>query len=394
MKTDVAFVFGGRTCEHDVSIISGIQALGAANTETYNAFPVYIDGDGAWYIGDALRNIDFYTKFDAKQVKRVLPFGEGGKLLLMEYPEERAKLFSKGRAILATADVAFLVMHGMNGEDGTLQGLLEMYCVPYTSSGVLGSAVGMDKIVMKQVYRSCGLPVLPDVWFTRAEWKANRDACLDTVEAAFPYPVFVKPANLGSSIGISRAKDRKSLEDAIDVAASFDRRILVEKGVEKPKEVNCGVLGYGAECEASPLEMPVSWDEFLSFPDKYGRGGKRSQGMQSLARQIPAPISEEKTRIIQNMAMDAFRALDSKGVARVDFILDEKEDKIYIGEINTIPGSLAFYLFEYGGLKFESLIDRMIRYAYQARAERRESVFTYTSDILKNKSYGAKKLHK
>ena len=390
MKLSVAVLFGSRTCEHDVSIITGIQALGALDPEQYDAFPVYIARDGGWYVGESLRDISFYPSFDPTQARKVLPTADGGKLLLID-PNEKKGLFQRGEKVVATADVALLAFHGMNGEDGTLQGMLEVMDVPFTSSGVMGSSVGMDKIAMKQLFIGCGFPVLPYTWIDRAAWKKDRAACIAKIEAALDYPVYVKPANLGSSIGIKRAGDRKGLEDALEVAASFDRRVLVEKGVEKRREVNCSVLGYGEEARASELEMPLGGEELVDFNDKYVRRAKGGKGMQSLQRLIPAPIPAEMAERIKALSVDIFRALDCKGVVRIDFMLDGEDDVLYVGEINTIPGSLAFYLWEPLGLKFGKLLDEMIRYALTAAADRRESVFSYKSDILKNQKLGGAK---
>jgi len=249
----------------------------------------------------------------------------------------------------------------------------------------------MDKIAMKQLFRSCGFPVLPDTWIDRAMWKRDRAACIAQIEETLEYPVYVKPANLGSSIGIKRANDRKGLEDALDVAASFDRRILIEKGVSKRREVNCSVLGYGEEVRTSELEMPLGGEDLVDFDDKYTRRAKGGKGMQSLSRLIPAPIPEETAARIKQLSMDIFRALDCKGVVRIDFMLDGEDGGLYVGEINTIPGSLAFYLWEPVGLPFGKLLDEMIRYALTAAADRRESVFSYKSDILKNQQLGGVK---
>ena len=341
-------------------------------------------------MGERLKDISFYPSFDPAQAKRVLPAADGGKLLLID-PEPKRGLLSKGGKVVASADVALLAMHGMNGEDGTLQGMLEMMDVPYTSAGVMGSSVGMDKIAMKHLFRSCGFPVLPDTWIDRAMWKKDRAACVEKIEAALEYPVYVKPANLGSSIGIKRANDRKGLEEALDVAASFDRRVLIEKGVTKRREVNCSVLGYGEEVRASELEMPLGGEDLVDFDDKYARRAKGGKGMQSLSRLIPAPIPDETAARIKELSMDIFRALDCKGVVRIDFMLDGEDGGLYVGEINTIPGSLAFYLWEPVGLPFGKLLDEMIRYALTAAADRRESVFSYKSDILKNQKLGGVK---
>jgi len=392
MKINLAVVYGSQTCEHDVSIISGLQAVHAADPAKYNVIPVYIGRDGAWYVGEELKNIGFYTKFDAAKVTRVRPEPDNGKLAL--YKTEKSKIRLGQEKPEAVADVVFPEMHGLHGEDGTLQGMVEMWNIPYTSSGVLGSAVGMDKIVMKRLFRGCGFPVLPDTWADRSEWEKDRDGVIARVEAELGYPVFVKPSNLGSSIGISRANDREGLIHAMEVACAYDRRILIEKGVTNISEVNCSVLGYAGEAEAAVLEMPGRLEnaDLLDFDKKYLSGGKSSKGgMSSLARQIPAPISEELTKKIQALSVEVFKACDCKGVVRIDYILDGDTGHHYVGEINTIPGSLAFYLWEATGLKFAGLIDRMVGYAQAANRDRNKSQYAFKSEILNKQAGGSKR---
>lgn len=390
MKLNIAVIFGSRTCEHDVSIISGMQAAGALNADEYNVERVYIARDGAWYVGDALRDMKFYQQPDFSSVTRVLPAAGDQKLRLMR-AEIKKKLFGKADdGIYGEYDVVMPVMHGMNGEDGSLQGMLELFNVPYTSAGIMGCAVGMDKITMKQLFRGCALPVLEGVWFERSRWGEAHAEVLDECEAKLKYPMFVKPANLGSSIGITRAVDRDSLGDAVDTACAYDRRILVEQGVEAPREVNCAVLGYGGEVMTSALEMPVTGKDVLDFSEKYLRGGKGgSKGMQSLARIIPAPISDECSARIKELATEIFRVMDLKGVARIDFIVDA-DDNVYINEANVIPGSLAFYLWEPEGVSFAKLLDRMVEYAFRAHADKNGSVYSFDSSILSSIVSGSK----
>lgn len=396
MKLKVAVIYGSRSCEHEVSIISALQAASHLNKEEYEVVYVYIAKNGDWYTGWRLSDMSLYRDFDPKAATRVIPMGEGGKLVLMQHPADHLLPVGHLKRV-AEADVALTVLHGMNGEDGALQGMLEMWRVPYTSSGILGSALGMDKIAMKQVFRASGLPVCDDVWVDRNSWKKDRKAVLDKITSSLSYPLYVKPANLGSSIGISRATDLAELENAMDVACAYDRRILIEKGVENCTEVNCAVLGFDGEAEASVTEKPVKWSEFLSYDDKYGRGGKggakgtKAQpaakgaskgGMAQLSREMPAPVSAEMIRKIEQTAIAAFNALDCKGVARIDFLCNEQTGDIRIGEINTIPGSLSYYLWEPKGISFSALLDRMIEYAFKAQAEKDENVFSYTSNIL------------
>jgi len=389
MKQRLAIIFGSRSCEHDVSIITGIQALNAVNLQKYEAEPVYIANDGQWYMGDALKDITFYRAFDPKKAVAVSPAGEGGKLAFYRRPDGKLKILSRGEAAHYTADVALLALHGMNGEDGSIQGMLDLFGVPYTSSGVLGSAVGMDKILMHKLFAGCGLPVLPAEGLTRAAWAADREGILDMLEGGLNYPMYIKPANLGSSIGISRAENREGLANGLDVASAYDRRLLVEQGVKKLKEVNCSVLGYGGYVRVSALEMPLTGDEFLTFDEKYLRDKKgESQGMKSMGRIIPAPIPEETADRIRALSREVFELLDLKGVVRIDYMLDEDEDALYIGEVNTIPGSLAFCLWEHAEVNSAELIDEMVNCAIYAHEDRKASVFSYDSQILKRQSGG------
>lgn len=402
MSLKVAVIYGSRTCEHDVSIVSALQAMDNLDKNEYEIVPVYIARDGQWYTGRLLRNITFYSAFKPELVTHVAPvMSEDGKLTLMPVTSIAPHGFkgmvkvlmsnmNLGEDTVEKCDVVLPVMHGMNGEDGTLQGLLELFNVPYTSTGVLGSALGMDKIAMKQFFRGCGLPVLDGMWFARSEWNKNHKEVLNRVESSCPYPVYVKPANLGSSIGISRATDRQSLIKAIETAVEYDRRILVERGIEKPVEINCSALRIKGEVRASLCEMPASWEEFLTFDDKYLRGSKsgKGQGMESLARKVPAPISDELTQRIQQMTTQVYNAMDCKGVVRIDYMLDG--DGLYINEINIIPGSLAFYLWEPLGISFKEMLDCMIEDAFTAYAEKNRSVFSYDSSILRSVQGGLK----
>lgn len=393
MKLNVAVIYGSRTCEHDVSVISGMQAAGAANKKEYNVERVYIAGNGNWYVGAPLKDMKFYQKPDLAKLEHVIPAAGDQKLRLLRAPRRKGffeRAFGKDDAVYGAYDVVLPVLHGMNGEDGTLQGMLELFNVPFTSASVMGCAIGMDKITMKQLYKGCGFPVLEGVWFTRAQWGENRAKYLDEAENALSYPMFVKPANLGSSIGIARADDRDALEDAVDTACSYDRRILIEQGVSEPREVNCSVVGYGETAKASMLEMPVTQKELLDFSDKYLRSAKGGgKGMESLARRIPAPISDEKTQEVRALACEVFRVMDLKGVVRIDFILDQ-DDTVYINEANIIPGSLAFYLWEPAGVSFSALLDLMIEDAFRAHADKNGSVFSYDSSLIANIVSGAK----
>lgn len=396
-KMNIAVFFGSRSCEHDVSIVSALQLIEAAKAAGFNVTPVYISRDGLWYTGEPLEQIETFRDFNpmTKGITRVTLDVTANAGDLWAWPPQRAGLFAKVPTPVAHIDCAIPVFHGWHGEDGTIQGLFEMANIPYASTGVLGSAIGMDKIAMKLLLRGAGYPVLDFVWFTREQIKKDRKAVVERVEKEIKYPAFIKPAALGSSIGVSRAKNRDELERALDVAASYDRRILVEVGVTRPVEINCAALGYGEDVRASVCEMPVpsSNDTFLDFWQKYLRNastkGEDSRGMKSLSRVVPAPIGEELTGRIQTMTCDIFKLLDCCGTVRVDFILDQN-DMLFVNEPNTIPGSLAFYLWKACGLDFPKLIEKMVEDALRAHADKNSSVFAYDSSILKKVAAGTK----
>lgn len=392
-KIQLGVIFGSRSCEREVAIISAVQLMNHVDTEKYDVIPVYISEQGVWYTGPALRDIKNYTPFnpDRKGIEQVaLDITAGSGALIATRPGKG--LFGHPTQVVAARlEVCVIVMHGLNGEDGTLQGMLELANLPYTSTGVAGSAIGMDKIMMKQFFRGAGdLPVLPDCWFIRSAWEKNREAILDEVESKLGYPVFVKPANLGSSIGVSRADDREGLIDSLELAFDYDRRVLVEKGLDKPIELNCSVLGYDDDVEASPIEMPLSGEQFLDFKEKYMANGG-SKGMASLHRVLPAPIEDSLRDEIQALSCRIFRMLDCKGVVRIDYMFDRATSKVYITEINTIPGSLAFYLWENKGVKYRQLIDRMVACAQKAHEDKNLRNYAFTSDILKSVSLGGAK---
>ena len=390
-KKQLGVIFGSRSCEREVSIISAIQLMRHADTEKYDVIPVYIDEHGGWYTGEKLKDIHSYQPFQPNQagiVRVYLDMTSGSGALLTT---ERGKgLFSREeiRAV-ARIDVFVVVMHGMNGEDGTLQGMLELANVPYTSSGVGASALGMDKILMKQFFRGADLPVLPSVWYTMTEFQADPGRILKETEEVLGYPVYVKPAKLGSSIGVSRAENGEELREALELAFEYDRRVLVEKGLTKPVELNCSVLGYDGETTASPIEMPISGEEFLDFKEKYLAGGG-SKGMASLHRVLPAPIEDDLRIRIQEMSKSIFRMMDCKGVVRIDYMFDRDSGGLYITEINVIPGSLAFYLWENAGMPYRELIDRMVELAEKAHLDKNQANYAYTSDILKGAVFGTK----
>jgi len=392
-KMQLGVIFGSRTCEHEVAIISAVQLMRHVNREKYDVIPVYISQKGEWFTGDPLMDIKTYTPFDPF-MKGIIPVHldlTAGSGALIHYVPAKG-LFGGGKEeIVARLDCVIPVMHGLHGEDGSLQGLLELADIPYASTGIGGSAVGMDKITMKRFFRGCGFPILPDCAVTRSAWEKDAQGMMDTIEKALSYPVFVKPACLGSSIGVSRADDRASLKESLELAFSYDRRVLVEKGLDKPIEVNCSVLGFDGQRKASVLEMPNSGAGFLDFSEKYLAGSSGSKGMASLKRIVPAPIGEELTEKLQALSLEIFDAMDCKGVVRIDYMLDRHSDHYYITEINTIPGSLAYYLWAETGLNYAEQIDEMVECALRAHQEKERNSFAFSSDILSGAVIGGGK---
>ena len=391
-KIQLGVIFGSRTCEHEVAIISAVQLMRNVNREKYDVIPIYISQRGEWFTGAPLMDIHTYTPFDPF-TKGIVPVHldlTAGSGALLHYVPPKGLLGGGREEVVARLDVVIPVMHGLHGEDGSVQGVLELAGIPYSSTGITGSAVGMDKIAMKRFFAGCGFPILPDVALTRAQFEHDTEAAMDRVEEKLPYPVFVKPACLGSSIGVSRADDRKALREALSLAFSYDRRVLVEKGLDRPIEVNCSVVGYDGERKPSVLELPNAGEGFLDFSEKYLAGSGSSKGMASLKRIVPAPIGEKLTKELQELSLRIFDAMDCKGVVRIDYMLDRNSDDYFITEINTIPGSLAYYLWAETDLKYDALIDEMVECAFRAQREKERNSFAYVSDILSGVQLGGK----
>ena len=390
MKIRVGVFFGGRSVEHEVSVISALQACRSINREKYEVIPVYITKNTEFYIGENVGKIEAYRNIPAllRESERVLPVGNNGTVELLHYPMKKF-----GNNVAAVIDVAFPIVHGTNVEDGALQGYLQTLGIPYASCDVLSSAVGMDKYVMKTVFADNGIPVLPGTVVNVREYTKAPDAVIEKIESRTEYPVIVKPVNLGSSVGIRKAKDREALAEALDYAFTFSIKVLVEKAVTDLKEINCSVLGDYESAEASECEEPIANDEILSYQDKYTGGTKSSgkSGMASLKRKIPADITPELREEVRTLAVKAFQALGCSGVSRIDFMLDQSTGKLYLNEINTIPGSLAFYLWEPLGVKYSELLDRVISLAFKRERENKSISFSFDSNILENASFGGSK---
>ena len=409
MATDtlnVGVALGGVAPEHEVSVISALQAAAALDRDRFEPVPLYIAKDGTWYTGEALLDVDRYADLDAlleDAVPVALRPTPHGRIELLEDRDAGAfrRFADPPRRI--PVDVMLLGLHGGAGEDGGLQGLCETFNVPYTSTGVFGSALGMDKVMSKRVCRQAGIPVVYFVAFREDDWAYREEEGLDRCEAEIGYPMIVKPARCGSSIGIGRADTRDELDAAIEDAFRYDDKVVVEQAVDALREINCSVLGDAHEATPSVLEEPKASDddEVLTFHDKYMRedgGGAKGgdgtktggspEGMASQDRIVPAPLSDERTDEIQEMAVRLFHLFECAGVVRIDFMIDEAQSppQLYFNEINTIPGSFSFYLWEPSGVSFDELIERLIDIARRRHREQNGRVQTYDVNLLSEKS--------
>ena len=390
MKTNVAVFFGCRSVEHEVSIISAVQAMRAISREKYDVTPIYVTKDGEMYTGNDLFTIEEYRNLPElmKKCKKVFLARENGNVV-MKY--ENTGIFSSKKSV--NIDVAFPVVHGTNCEDGTIEGYLEYLGLPYVGCDILSSAVGMDKAIFKDVLKGAGLPVLDCICFRAREYMTDKENITAKITEKIGFPLIVKPVNLGSSVGITKVNTSHELDDAITLALSFADRILVEHAVTAIREINCSVLGDTDSCEASVCEEPFMNDEILSYEDKYmgnSKNGGQSKGMASLGRKIPADLPEDKSEEIRELACKIFKAIGASGVVRIDFIIDTDTDTVYANEINTIPGSLAFYLWEASGVKYPELCDRLIELAFRRQRNRENLTFTIDTNILSGVSFGSK----
>jgi len=382
MKINLAVLFGGKSVEHEISVISALQAMNHIDTNKYEIFPIYITKGNEFYHGTALKDIEEFRDISAllKKCERVNFLTEGSKTFITPIAVKR---LSKPKPV-ALIDVAFPIVHGTNVEDGALQGFLRTLNLPFVGCDVLPSSVCMDKYVSKILLKTAGIPVLDCLRFTLEDNK-NPSEIIKSIEDKFAYPVIVKPINLGSSVGIGKANDSDSLAEALETAFSFADKIIVEPAVTNLREINCSVAGDCEDASASECEEPYASDEILSYSNKYLDGGDKqggSKGMASLKRKIPADISMEVRAEIQKIAVDAFKILDCNGVVRIDFLMDSATGEIWLNEINTIPGSLSFYLWEPVGLKYAELLDKLITLALKRQRREEEITYSFDTNIL------------
>jgi D-alanine-D-alanine ligase len=393
-KLRVGILFGGRSGEHEVSLLSAASVLNAIDKEKYDVVPIGITKDGRWLTAEHAENLltgklmlepRNLRAGDPETTSPAAVLARGESVVVPPEPVHRqsglvpfqtdAALTRRASDRAINVDVIFPVLHGTFGEDGTIQGLLELADIPYVGAGVLGSAAGMDKDIMKSLFIAAGIPIVKHVTILRSTWEKDPKKVQKLMESKLTYPVFVKPANLGSSVGISKAHNRKELGPAIEEAAKFDRKIVIEQGVggkkEKAREIECSVLGNDEPAASVPGEI-VPGKEFYDYTAKYV-----DEGSQLI---IPAKLTKAETKKVQDLAVAAFRAVDCSGLARVDFLMDPKTRKIYLNEINTMPGftSISMYpkLWGASGLAYADLIDRLIQLGIERHADKKKNQYS------------------
>lgn len=381
----VLIAFGGVSPEHEVSVLTAMQTISALENSSYKTVPLYISKAGQWYTGDYLLELENYKNLE-EIVKNSIPctitHGDRGLAVLKEL---KTGFLKKNNS--HPVDIMIISFHGGEGENGSFQGLCEVFNIPYTGSGVLASSAGMDKLTAKALCRANNIPVVDDVHFYESEWAESAESVLKRI-AELGYPVVVKPVHLGSSIGVSVAEDQKKLRAAIELAFRYDEQLLVEKAVQPLMEINCAVLGTAEKCQTSACERPLGKEELLSFSDKYlsDSDSGEAKGMASASREIPADISDELSEKIQITSKKVFKILNASGVARLDFLVNPNTWEFYFNEINTIPGSFSFYLWEESNISFGKLLHEMIDQAVERHRKKNGRVQSYDTNLLNQKA--------
>lgn len=396
MKIKVGVLYGGKTTEHEVSIITAVQAMGFLNTEKYDVIPIYLTKENEKYTGEPLKDMEIYKEPELlkRYCSNVVMYNKNGAFVL----QSKRGIFKR---VVADIDIVIPAVHGYGMEDGNIEGMLDVIGVPYTGSDIYGCVVGQDKVFQKQILSSEGISVPKYDWFYDAEYLENPKEIISRL-SKLKYPMIVKPARQGSSIGIKIAKDEDSLRDAIEEAIKYDEKILVEEVVPNMTELNCSVLGSSNYAEASAIEQVMGKDEILSFNDKYiGSGAKKgagkmkmgaSKGMVSAERVVPADIPEKLAEEIKDTSLRAFRVLGASGVVRIDYLYDKKAKKLYVNEINSIPGCLSFYLWTPLKKEYPELLDDLINIAVKRYKKKLKKTTSFESNILSsfNGSKGTK----
>ena len=388
MKIKLGILFGGVSVEHEISIITAIQAMNSIDTMKYDIIPIYIAKDGTWYCGQMLKDIKIYSDMDLlkRYAKEVVLYKRDGKFVLQN---KRGLL----RKDVTEVDICFPIMHGTYGEDGNLQGYLETVGIPYCEADTYAAVVGQDKVFMKQIWGSSGVPVVKYDWFYDYDFNKNPDKIIERLEK-MGYPLIVKPARLGSSVGITVCKDNAELREAILEAINYDTKILVEEVVKNLVEVNISVLGNYQKQSLSVIEEVGSSNKLLTYEDKYiggAKGNSPSKGMASAKRIIPARIGDKLTKEVNEIAIKAYRSLNATGVVRIDFLIDKKNEKVYANEINSIPGSLSYYLWNKTDKEYPELLEDIINLGIREYKNKNSKTHSFDTNILSNFSNNSTK---
>lgn len=378
----VGIIFGGESVEHEVSIITAVQAMNYLDTKKYQAVPIYISKNRNWYTGECLKDMSTYKNLEEISLvaKEVTLTKKDDRFVL----QKKRGLFS---GIVDTIDVAFPIVHGKGVEDGSLAGYLETLGIPYVGSSMLGASVGQDKVVQKQIMSACDIPVVDYTWFFDHEYLNDEETILKNIKK-LGYPVIVKPARLGSSVGINVVKTEADIKEAIEEAIKYDEKIVVEAMVKNLMEVDCAVVGNSENMECSLIGEMLTSNDFLTFEDKYmGNGGKKtgpktSGKISNSGFKIPADLDKEIEEQIYKYSKEAFRCLNLSGVTRFDFLVDKKNKKAYVNEPNTIPGCLSFFFFTPKGKKYDKLLDELITKAIKEYKDAQKKVTSFESNVL------------
>lgn len=417
MKAKIAVFFGGNSVEHEVSIITALHAVENIDRNKYEVLPIYITKDNKMYAGEKIGEIANYNNIPKllEESTQVIPVNLGEKVALLRAEKKLLK-----NDIYDYIDIAFPIVHGTNVEDGTIEGFVKMLNIPYVGCDVISSALGMDKYACKEILRANDIPVIDGKLYKINDYKNDEATLRKDIEKSLGFPVITKPVNLGSSVGISIAKDQAELEKSLEEAFTYASKVLVEKAIMNLKEVNCSVIGDYESAKASECESPIKMDKILSYRDKYlGNGTKGTKGVKGTksssvkgsknasfggtmgsdnsnpSLELPAKITAEQKKTIQELAVKTFQALGCNGVIRIDFIIDQDNSKIYVNEVNTIPGSLSFHLWRETGTNYTEELNEIIALGLKRAREEKNLTFSFETNILANfNGAKAQKLHK
>lgn len=384
-KPTIGVFFGSRSPEHDISIITAELIISGLKGLEYPVIPVYFAKDGTWYINEKLSNLSFFQTdiWDFKNWHRYY----------LDLENSKEKIVLKQKGIFGkkiTIEVSFPAFHGQYGEDGTIQGLWDIFNIPYIGCSVSSSALAKDKVFTKLIYKAKQIPTTDFIYFYNFEWDIHKEKILKEIQEKLHYPMFVKPSRLGSSIGIKKVKNRNELEEAIEVALHYDEKIIVENGIENVRDLTCAVLGNSKDLFVSLVQESLYETDFFTFEDKYLKAGGAQTGKAQQKIVIPAEIPSNLTEEIQKLAKEIFVMFDCSGISRIDFLYDEKENKLYANEINPLPGTLYHHLFKKSGIELPQLLQKLIDSAFERHREKQQLITTFNSSVLKQSNISNK----